>query len=343
MFQGKTHIHIENSDASHPVFVGTEQHARDLLARNPDLADQLHITIGSSDVDEVEEWSKEDLDEYFGYMQTADIMVGFTFPYQNIPVYAPYLRVIHFISSGVDHVAPFDWVPAGLKLVNNRGVHQPKSGESFAMFLAMLNAGIPRLVTSQRAHKWDKHFTTIIKGKTLVVIGIGNQGGEMARQARNLGLKVIGIHPRRTEHPLFDQILPPSRMQEAFADADFVSLNAPLTDETRNMLSREALGWLPKRAGIINVSRGPLLDERALAEKLAAGELSGAILDVFHTEPLPKDHFLWDTPNLIITPHVSSDDVVNYMPRTLDLTIENLRNEMAGRPLVNVVDTGREY
>ena len=93
----------------------------------------------------------------------------------------------------------------------------------------------------------------------------------------------------------------------------------------------------------MNVSRGPLLDENALSEKLFAGELSGAVLDVFETEPLPEDSPLWTTPNLIITPHVSSDDLINYIPLTLDLTIENLRNEIAGRPLKNIVDTSREF
>ena len=81
----------------------------------------------------------------------------------------------------------------------------------------------------------------------------------------------------------------------------------------------------------------------ALDEKLRKGELSGAVLDVFHTEPLPDDSPLWTTPNLIITPHVSSDDLVNYIPLTLDLTIENLRNELAGRPMKNIVDISREF
>ena len=343
MFNGKTHIHIENSDASSQVFIGTEQQVEELLARNPDLADSLYITIGSSDVDEVENWSKEDLDEYFGYMKTADILVGFTFPVEDIPKYAPDLRVIHFISSGVDHIAPFDWVPDGIKLVNNRGVHLPKSGESFAMFLAMLNAEMPRLITSQKAKFWDKNFTTVIKKKTLAIVGVGNQGGEMARQAKNLGLHVVGIDPYITEHPFCDKVVPVAEMKAVFENADFISINAPLTDETRNIVSREALGWLPKHAGVINASRGPLLDEKALHDKLVAGELAGAILDVFQHEPLPADHFLWDTPNLIITPHVSSDDVVNYMPLTLDLTIANLRSEIAGTPLVNVVDLSLEF
>lgn len=93
----------------------------------------------------------------------------------------------------------------------------------------------------------------------------------------------------------------------------------------------------------MNISRGALLDHDALDRRLRNGELCCAILDVFEPEPLPADSILWKTPNLTITPHVSSDDVINYMPLTLDLTIENVRNELAGRPLKNIVDIKKEF
>jgi phosphoglycerate dehydrogenase-like enzyme len=343
MFERKTHIHIENSGGSPPVFNATWQQVQELKDRNPDIADRLYFTIGESDVDPVSGWSQENLDEFYGYIKTADIFVGYTFPLEGISEYAPELKVIHFISSGVDHVAPLNWVPENVALVNNRGVHLPKSGESFGMFLAMLNAGIPRLVTSQREKKWDRHFTSNSEGKVLVIVGVGNQGGEMARRAKGLGMYVIGVSPIEEKHPYCDEILPTDKLSEALPRADILALCAPLTDETRGMMNREALDLLPAHAGVINVSRGPLMDEKALSDKLIAGELSGAILDVFHQEPLPKDHFLWDTPNLIIIPHISSDDLVHYIPRTLDLTIRNLRNEQAGLPLENQIDPAKQF
>ncbi|NLV82594.1 MAG: D-2-hydroxyacid dehydrogenase [Synergistaceae bacterium] len=339
----KTHIHIENSRSSVEVFKANKKHVEDLFARNADLADKLDITIGSSNYDEIERWSKEDFKEYYGYMTTADILVGYSFPTADIETYAPNLRWIHFISSGVEHISPFNWVPSGMTLINNRGVHLPKSGESFATFLGMLNSAIPRLLTAQRNHKWDRVFTTIIAGKTLVILGVGHQGGEMARKAKEMGLQVIGIDPYCKEHPCCDVVVTTDKMQEVFADADFLAIAAPLTKETKGIIGKEQLGWLPAKAGVMNVSRGPLLDEIALHEKLCAGELSGAILDVFETEPLQEDSLLWRTPNLIITPHVSSDDLVNYIPLTLDLTIENYRNELVGKPLKNIVDTSREF
>ena len=343
MYQGKTHIHIENSDGSPQVFNATAKQVQDLLDRNPDLAGQLHITIGCSDADPVSQWSQEDLDEYYGYMKTADILVGYTLPKEDIRAYAPELKMIHFISSGVEHVTPFDWVPEGIAVVNNRGVHLPKSGESFAMFLYMINAGIPRLAYSQKKGRWDRNFSSVIKGRTLVVVGVGHQGGEMARQAKRLGMYVIGVNSPVVENPYCDEMLPVEQMQEAFARADIVSLHVPLTDATRGMMTKGTLSWLPPHAGLINIARAPVVDATALHDGLVSGKLSGAISDVFCQEPLPKDHFFWDTPNLFIMPHISSDDLVNYIPLTLDLTIRNLRNMREGRPLENVVDLVRGY
>lgn len=343
MTDGMVHVHIENSRSSAEVFTATAGHVEELLSRNPDIAGKLKITIGSSEHDDIALWTESDFKEYYGAMATADILVGYSFPTENVSSYAPKLRWIHFISSGVEHAAPFGWVPKGVTLVNNRGVHLPKSGESFAMFLAMLNANIPRLATAQRNGKWDRVFTSVIKGKTLSVFGVGHQGGEMARQAKKMGLRVIGIDPYMKEHEHCDEMSGIGGMKAAFARSDFLAITAPLTNETRRIINEEAMGWLPEHAGVVNVSRGQLLDQEALHRKLSEGGLACAILDVFDEEPLPADSILWSTPNLIITPHVSSDDLVNYMPLTLDLTVENIRNEMAGRKLVNIVDTGREF
>lgn len=343
MFNDKIHIHIENSRSSASVFTADEGHVSRLLADNPDIADRLHITIGSSAYDEIERWTEMDFKEFHDCMKTADILVGYSFPVENLSGYAPNLRWVHFISSGVEHLAPFDWVPEGITLINNRGVHLPKSGESFAMFLGMLNAQMPRLVTAQRNSKWDRVFTSVIKGKTLVIFGVGHQGGEIARQAARMGLDVIGVDPYVKEHSCCVKVVKPDCMKDVFANADFLAIAAPVTQETCGIIGEEALGWLPPHAGVMNVSRGALLDQNALHKRLSAGELSGAILDVFDVEPLPEDSILWTTPNLIISPHVSSDDLVNYMPLTLGLTIENVRNELEGRPFKNVVDTGRAF
>lgn len=343
MIEDKTHIHIVNSKFFALDFKVNNKHINDLLAKNADLADKLYITLGKDNLDEIGKWRAEDFEEYYNCVKTADILVGYDFPTQNLAGYAPFLRWIHIMISGVEHLSPFSWISPKMKLINNKGVHTPKAGESFATYLGMLNSAMPRLMTAQRNHKWERLFTTVIKGKKLVVLGVGCQGGEMAKRGKDMGLHVIGIDPYCRQHPSCDKIVRIEEMQEVLKDADFLAITAPLTEETKGIIGKEALGWLPKHAGLINVSRGQLLDENALDEKLRNGDLSGAILDVFDTEPLPEESPLWTTPNLIITPHVSSDDVVNYIPRTLDLTIKNLRNELAGLPMINVIDTSKEF
>ena len=228
-------------------------------------------------------------------------------------------------------------------LTNNRGVHLPKSGEYIAMALAMLNAEIPRIFTAQRERRWDRIFTPVIRGKTLVVIGVGQQRGNAAKQARRMGLHVIGIDRYRRSHRYCDRVVTPEDMADVLPYADFVVVTVPWTKETEKIVGRRELDLLPPRAGLINISRGATVDYVALAEKLSHGELCGAILDVFQPEPLPSDSPLWRTPNLIVTPHVSSDDRDNYIPLTLDLALDNVRRYMNGLPLKNQVRLDREF
>lgn len=338
----KLHVHIMNNRHSAYVYQATEQQIREARQRNKDIADTYELTMGSSEYD-FDQWTESDLKDFYLKMKTTDVLMGYTFPTNDIKGYAPDLKWIHFNSSGVEHITPFNWVPRGVLLTNSRGVHQPKSGETFAMFLGMMNSAIPQLYTAQREGKWLRIFTTVIKGKTLVVLGLGCQGGEIAKQGKKLGMRVIGIDPCVKHHPDCDEVITKNRMQEIFAEADFLAISAPLTKETYRIISEEQLGWLPHTAYVMNVARGQLLDSDALDRKLRKGELAGAILDVFDNEPLEYDSPLWNTPNLLFTPHVSSDDPVNYMPRSLDILMRNIRNYVNGLPLENIVDTTREY
>ncbi|NLV82593.1 MAG: D-2-hydroxyacid dehydrogenase [Synergistaceae bacterium] len=338
----KLHIHIMNNRNSAYVYQATEQQVREAMDRNEDIVNAYELTMGSSEYD-YDRWTQSDLSDFLDKMRTANVLMGYTFPTNDIKGYAPNLKWIHFNSSGIEHITPFHWVPDGVQLTNSRGVHQPKSGETFATFLGMMNSAIPQLYTAQRQGKWDRIFTTVIKGKTLVVLGVGCQGGEVAKQGKKMGMRVIGIDPYVKHHPNCDEVVTIDRMQEVFAHADFLAISAPLTKETYRIIGEEQLGWLPQTASVMNVARGQLLDSDALDQKLRKGQIAGAILDVFDKEPLEEDSPLWSTPNLLLTPHVSSDDPVNYMPRCLDILMRNIRNYVNGAQLENLVDTAREY
>ena len=297
------------------VYQATEEQVKEAVARNADIADKFEITMGSSEYD-YDRWTEDDLKSYYEHMKEADVLMGYTFPTENIRGYAPELKWIHFNSSGV---------------------------ESFATYLGMLNSAIPRLFTAQRNGRWERTFTSVIKGRKLVVIGVGCQGGEVARQGKRLGMRVTGIDPQRTSHPECDEVLTPDRLDEALKDVDILAIAAPLTKATYRIIGERELKLMPKSASLLNVARGQLLDADALDRALRAGEIAGAILDVFDHEPLEDESPLWTAPNLIMTPHVSSDDPLNYMPRCLDILMRNVRSYLEGKPLENLVDTGREY
>ena len=120
-------------------------------------------------------------------------------------------------------------------------------------------------------------------------------------------------------------------------------VTTPLTPDTRGLIGAKELDCLPRHAGVVNLGRGPVIDYDALSAKLWTRELSGAVLDVFHEEPLPSESPLWATPNVILSPHCAVDDGRAYVSRCLDIFFDNLRRYLGGRPLRNVVDPGQGY
>jgi phosphoglycerate dehydrogenase-like enzyme len=332
------HIHIQGRKNAPEVFQMTEERWRAALDRHPDIVGRISSTISSARAAEVSDWSPEDHHEFRKAMATAQALVGYRFPRENLATVAPNLAWIHIIGAGVEHLLPLTWVPKGVQVINNRGVHAPKTAEYAMMAILMLGAAIPSLVTAQRQSRWEQRYTTVVKGKTLVVVGVGEQGRSVANSGKRLGLRVIGVdvNPRPSE--ACDEMVPPEELTRVLPQADFIGITVPLTSRTRHLIGRKELGLMKKTAGLFNLARASVVDYVALAQKLERGELAGAILDVFEPEPLPADSPLWSTPNLIMTPHVGCDDAEKYMALTFDLVLNNVRRYLKGEPLVNVVD-----
>jgi len=326
----KVHLHVENSTDLGPVFEATPKRVTEALRRHPKLKGKLKITIG---------YDGDMLERAIG---TADALFAWRFDRENLVGRAPRLRWIHAHGAGVSHLMPLDWLPRGAVLTNSRGVHGPKADEYTAMAILMLNNNLPLTVTNQRKAKWEQPFNTGIAGKTLLIVGVGHVGGGAARWAKRFGLHVLGIRRTGKRHAHVDEIYQPQALHELLPRADFVLVTAPLTTQTRHMIGERELDLMKPGAGLINYSRANLLDYKALAKKLRARELS-AILDVFDPEPLPRSSPLWKLPNLIITPHCSSDDKEQYTPRTLDLVFGNMERFIEGKSLVNRVDPRLQY
>ena len=327
----KLKAHIKNNRAGEMTFRVTEKRFQAACARHPATAALLDARI---------DW---DLDHFETSIAEADCLLTWDLPTRDLARRAPRLRWIHVIGAGVEHLQPLDWLPPGVKLINNKGVHAPKTEEYALMALTALNTRLPALVSQQRAHSYDSLFTPRIAGKTLLVVGAGHMGAAAARAGKTLGLRLLGIRRHVQPTPPFDETGGPERLDEWLPRADFDVLTAPLTAETRGLMDARRLSLMKPGAGLINLSRGPVLDAAALCERLDSGHLSGALLDVVEPEPLPAESPLWDQKNLLLTPHISSDDDEAYIPLTLDLFFDNVARHLRGEGLRNVVDTALGY
>jgi phosphoglycerate dehydrogenase-like enzyme len=325
------HVHVENARTLMPVFIVRPDQYDQALQRHPDIAARIRTTWG---------W---DQDIYAQEARTADAMITYRFPHQRLQGDAPNLKLLQILGAGVDYLLPLDWIPTGVTVLTNSGAHVPKAAQSALMALLMLNARVPELTWCQRRREWNRIFTSTLEGKTLLIVGVGQIGGGAATHAKNFGMRVIGTRRSGAPHPDVEQMHRPEALHDLLPQADFVLVNTALTPETRFIIADKEFALMRDGAGFVNMSRGGLVDPAALDRALRSGKLSGAIIDVTYPEPPPADWPFWDTPNLVITPHVLSDDIENYVPRTLDLFFNNLRHHFAGEPLTNVVDLGRNY
>jgi len=278
-----------------------------------------------------------------GLVTSNDIIIDPTFPRRDLARRAPALKWVHIIGAGIEPLLPLDWLPPTVTLTNNSGVHAEKAIESATMVLLMLNARMPEIVCNQFGRLWDQLFTSTIRGKTALIIGVGDMGAAVALAARKLGLNVLGVRRSGQPHETVDEMFTIDQLDAVLPRADFVVLAAPLTSETRHLMNRRRLNLMKRGAGFFNFGRAGSVDHSALLEALDGGHLSGAVIDVVDAEPLDHNSPLWHAKNLIITPHVTSDDLVGYLPKTFDLVFENARRLASGRPMINVVDRAKQY
>jgi len=298
--------------------------------RHRALARKLHVTVGHDG---------EILD---AALKTADFMINSAPPKDRLGERAPELKWIQTTSAGVDGLMPMSWLPDDIVLTNNTGAHGAKAEESCLMALLMLQAKIPEVIRQQQDRVWKGVYTTPIAGKTVVVVGFGDLGQGAGRAAKKLGLRVVAVTRSGKAARPADRAAKSTRIDSVLPSADFVIVTAPLTAETRGLISRARLGLMKAGAGLINIGRSPIVDYVALREKLDSGSLGGAVLDVFDNEPLPPDSPWWTAPNTVVLPHISCDDP-RYIEHLLDSWFANFERFLAGKKLKNIVDRRLGY
>ena len=331
MHSKRLRIHIQNSRDRDALYQITPEQWDAACARHRALGKRLDVSMG---------WDGEKSE---GALAEAAVTIGVPARREGLAQRAPALTWVHHTSAGVDGLLPLDWLPPGVTFTNNRGAHGVKLEQYMRMAYTMLNTRMPRMIANQQARRWEQIFSPSLSGQTALVVGLGDLGRGAARAARQLGLKVIGVSRSGRKVREADAVYALARLDALLPDADYVVLAVPLTPETRNLLNRTRLNLMKPAAGLINIARAQVVDNAALAAKLARGELAGAVLDVVDPEPLPPGSPLWTTPNLVITPHVSCDDSEHYNDITLDLWFAELARFLDGKPLRNRVDPRRGY
>jgi phosphoglycerate dehydrogenase-like enzyme len=255
----------------------------------------------------------------------------------------PRLRWYHTVSAGVENMPLPELAERGIVLTNNSGSYDIQIAEHLMAFVFAASRQLHRYRDNQRASEWKEQAHQELRDATIVVYGMGSIGGEIARLASAVGMRVIGV--RRNEGAAqagIDRVVAADRLADVVGEADYLAIAAPLTSATRGAISRAVISRMKPTAWIMNIARGAIVDEPALIEALQAKRIAGAALDVFTTEPLPRESPLWALENVIITPHHSGSSP-RAGERTLALFAENLRRYKSGEPLINRVDYEAGY
>jgi phosphoglycerate dehydrogenase-like enzyme len=236
----------------------------------------------------------------------------------------------------------------GLLLTNAQRIYGPEMAEHVMAMLFAFTRGLYRFIPEQLEGRWDRGAVSRdrmweINGKTMLVVGLGGIGTEVARRAHALGMRVVATRRSSRSGPAFvDYVGLSDELGDLVVEADVVVTALPLTPETTGMFDAEFFAAMKPTAYFINVGRGKSVVTDDLMAALESGELAGAGLDVTDPEPLPTDHPLWRLPNVIITPHVAASSV-QAVERLQAVVRENLRRYVAGEPMLSVVDVGRGY
>ena len=309
-------------------------------------------------------WIRERLEQEFaehGFVQLqnydrvpeeitdTDVFIGWSLRPQQF-VAAKKLRWIHSPAAAVHQLLFPELVQSSVVLTNSTGIHGPVVAEhAIAVLLAMAKR-LPQAMQYQAKREWsqeqlwhDRPRPREVADATVAVVGMGGIGREFAARAKTLGMKVLAVR----ENPAkgldgADSVFSSAQIDDVLPQAEYVLLCTPVTPATSGMMNAARLSKMKPDAYLINVARGPLIDEAALLDALQHRRIAGAALDVFVEEPLPPDSPFWSLDNVLITPHTAAV-TERLWERHYRLIVDNLKRFLAGEPLINQVDKQRGY
>jgi len=290
-------------------------------------------------------------DEVMQAVRSAEVYFGFGIP-RALFLEANQLKWVHSAAAGVGSALYPEMVNSDVLFTNSAGIHAIPIAEYVVASVLHFLRGLDFAVDQQRRAEWNKapfvRVDAVLREMDSVhalIVGVGGIGGATAQRLSALGAQCTGVRRRVAlgAPDGFARAIGLDQLDDELPAHDVVVLAAPLTDETKGLLTAERLDLLPASAIIVNVARGALIDDEALVERLATGRLRGAALDVFREEPLPPTSPLWQVPQILLTPHVSPVSPGRFWPRQLDLFIDNWCRYSSGQPLRNTVDKRAGY
>lgn len=279
------------------------------------------------------------------HIGAADILITFGahlgLDAESILGRAKNVKWVMALGTGVDHITDVPALRPDAMVTNMHGMHGVPMTEAALLSMLALAREMPRMLSNQKKHHWERYGSRLLHGKTVGILGIGAIAEVLGPVCKAFGMNVMGISSADRQVPGFDRMIHRDELARVIGKFDHFIILTPLTAETRNIVDAKMLAAMKRSAFLINLARGGIVDEDALIAALRGGQIAGAALDVFEREPLPADHPFWAMDNVILSPHIGAFNA-DYIEQVLPFVKENLTRFLAGDfdHMLNVVRKG---
>lgn len=318
-----------------PLLVLTAPGDRDipLLA---ELRQRVTIVVGDS----VQDFAKATSEAEIVFNWSASLVL-----LRDVFGMSPHLRWIHSRSAGLEQSLFTELIESEIALTNGSGVFSPSLGEFALAAILYFAKDFRRMIRNQTAGVWEQFDTTMVSGQTLGIVGYGSIGRAVAARARALEMKVLALRRstgRSKVDALVDQLYEPGQLLEMLSRCDYIVVTLPLTAQTQGLIAEAEFEAMKKNAVVINLGRGPTIDEPSMIKALSGNRIRGAALDVFDQEPLPHGHPFYCLENVLLSPHCA-DHTPEWLEDAMRFFLSQLEKFKRGESLLNLVDKRLGY
>ena len=307
------------------------------LSMLDDLRETASVVIGNS------------VDAFAKIAATADVIFNWSGSLsliREVFLKSPRVRWIHSRSAGLERTLFPELIASDVIMTNGSGVFSPSLGEFALAAILYFAKDFRRMIRNQMAARWEPFDILSISGQTVGIVGYGDIGRAVASRARAVGMNVLAVKrhaaTQNNPDPFAERIYSPDQRLAMLEQCDYVVVAAPLNAETIGLISEAEFAAMKPSAVIINVGRGPVIDERAMINALSQQKIKGAALDVFDEEPLPAGHPFYKLENVLLSPHCA-DHTPDWLDNAMRFFLAQLERFCDGKPLLNVVDKKLGY